>query len=221
MPVKNDREYRNFNNFELRAAEDAPEQGGGIVEGYASTFEEYDLASYDMGNGAREIWREQIEPDAFKNADMTDVVFLRDHQGQVFARTKNNLIAIIADSHGLFTRTDLSRTAGAREMFEDITAGNYTQMSFAFRIKENRWEEFREGANVIYKRTITAIDKVFDISAVAFPANPTTDIAPATRAAFDGAIKELRAERLEAERQAREKARKAAEIKIKIMEATK
>lgn len=221
MPVKNDREYRNFNSFELRAAEDAAEQGGGIVEGYASTFEEYDLASYDLGNGAREIWREQIDAEAFRDADMSDVVFLRDHQGQVFARTKNNLIAIIADSRGLYTRTDLTKTAGAREMYEDITAGNYTQMSFAFRTKSDKWEQFNEGGNVIYKRYITAIDKVFDISAVAFPANPTTDIAPATRAAFNGAIEELRAERLEAERQAREKARKAAELKIKIMEANK
>ena len=224
MPIKNDREYRNFNSFELRAAEDAPQAGGGgIVEGYASTFEVYELASFDLGNGGREIWREQITPDAFKDADMSDVVFLRDHTGQVFARTKNNLIAIMQDERGLFTRTDLSKTAGAREMYEDITAGNYTQMSFAFRIRQgsDKYEEVRDGLNVIITRTITAIEKVFDISAVAFPANPTTDIAPATRAAFDGAIEELRAERLKAEAEARERARKAAELKIKIMEADK
>ena len=138
-------------------------------------------------------------------------------------RLKNNLIAIMQDEKGLFTRTDLSKTAGAREMYEDITAGNYTQMSFAFRIRQgaDKYEEVRDGLDVIITRTITAIEKVFDISAVAFPANPTTDIAPATRAAFDGAIEELRAERLKAEAEARERARKAAELKIKIMEADK
>lgn len=224
MPIKNDREYRNFNSFELRAAEDAEKTtGGGVVEGYASTFEEYDLMTFDFGDGSREIWREQIAPDAFNDADMTDVVFLRDHAGQVYARTKNNLIAMMPDEHGLYTRTDLTKTTGAREMYEDIKAGNYTQMSFAFRVSPDgsTWETIREGNDVIYKRTITAIEKVFDISAVAFPANPTTDIAPATRAAFDGAIEELRAERLKAEAEARERARKAAELKIKIMEADK
>ena len=29
MPIKNDREYRNFNSFELRAAEDAEKTTGG------------------------------------------------------------------------------------------------------------------------------------------------------------------------------------------------
>lgn len=224
MPIKDNREYRNFNNFELRAAEDAEEiAGGGVVEGYASTFEEYDLLSFDTGNGSREIWREQIAPDAFNNADMSDVVFLRDHQGQVYARTKNNLIAIMPDERGLYTRTDLTKTTGAREMYEDIKAGNYSQMSFAFRVASNgeTWETIREGNDVIYKRNITRIEKVFDISAVAFPANPTTDIAPATRAAFDGAIEGLRAERLEAERKAKDRAREMLKLKIKIMEGSK
>ena len=224
MPIKDNREYRNFNNFELRAAEDAEEiAGGGVVEGYASTFEEYDLLSFDTGNGSREIWREQIAPDAFNGADMTDVVFLRDHQGQVYARTKNNLIAIMPDERGLYTRTDLTKTTGAREMYEDIKAGNYSQMSFAFRVASNgeTWETIREGNDVIYKRNITRIEKVFDISAVAFPANPTTDIAPATRAAFDGAIEGLRAERLEAERKAKDRAREMLKLKIKIMEGSK
>lgn len=224
MPIKEDREYRNFKSFELRAAEDAEETtGGGVVEGYASTFEEYDLMTFEMGNGSREIWREQIAPDAFNNADMSDVVFLRDHAGQVYARTKNNLIAIMPDERGLYTRTDLTKTTGAREMYEDIKAGNYTQMSFAFRVSRDgeTWETIREGNDVIYKRNITAIDKVFDISAVAFPANPTTDIAPATRAAFNGAIEELRAERLEAERKAKDRAREMLKLKIKIMEGSK
>ena len=225
MPIKDNREYRNFNNFELRAAEDTEEttEGGGVVEGYASTFEEYDLMSFDLGEGSREIWREQITPDAFNDADMTDVVFLRDHYGQVYARTKNNLIAIMPDEHGLYTRTDLTKTTGAREMYEDIKAGNYTQMSFAFRVASNgsKWETIREGRDVIYKRTITAIEKIFDISAVAFPANPTTDIAPATRAAFDGAIEELKAERLKAEARAQERERERLKLKIKIMEGSK
>lgn len=219
MAIKSDREYRNFQAFELRAEPDASDKKrGGFVEGYASTFEPYDLFTYINDLGETEIWREQIERGAFANADMSDVVFLRDHEGQVYARTKNGLIELTVDDGGLFTRTDLSKTSGAREMYEDIEAGNYTQMSFAFRVKNSIWETFREDAAIVYKRTITEIEKLYDISAVAFPANPTTNISPATRAAFDGAIESIRAEGLEAERREQEQARAELEIKLKLME---
>ena len=166
-----------------------------------------------------EEWRERIEPKAFDEADMTDVVFLRDHEGRVFARTKNNTISIIPDEKGLFTITDLSRTAASREMYEDIAAGNYSQMSFAFTVAEQRFEERQEGDKTIYTRIIDRIKKVYDISAVAFPANPTTDIGVSVRSVFDGAIEELRAERLEAEtRAAREQA--IAELKKKFTEVS-
>ena len=212
--MRSEREYR---NMELRILEPTEEENY-KVEGYASTFEPYDLFTFTNELGETEIWREQIERGAFENADMSDVVFLRDHEGQVYARTKNGLIELTVDDTGLFTRTDLDKTSAAREMYEDIEAGNYTQMSFAFRVKNSIWETFREDAAIVYKRTITEIEKLYDISAVAFPANPTTNISPATRAAFDGAIESIRAEGLEAERRKQEQARAELEIKLKLME---
>lgn len=218
--VKNDREYRSFMSFQpiMKRSEGEENEPKQMVEGYASTFEEYSLI--DFGT---EEWRERIEPDAFNEADMTDVVFLRDHEGRVYARTKNNTISIIPDEKGLFTITDLSRTAAAREMYEDIEAGNYSQMSFAFTVAEQHFEEERDGEKLIIHRIIDRIKKVYDISAVAFPANPTTDIGVSLRSVFDGGIEELRAERLKAEEaEARaERARKLEELKNKFMEVSK
>lgn len=214
MPIKSDREYRMFNSFspvETRA-EDGEEKKM-FVEGYASTFETYDLFAFDEYQ-----YRERIEPTAFDEADMSDVVFLRDHQGQVYARTKNGLIDISIDEKGLFTKTDLSATSAAREMYEDIKAENYTQMSFAFTVEKHHFEDTTEGDITVLTRVIDRIKKVYDISAVAFPANPTTDIGIATRSAFDGEIERLKAERLRVEAEKREKARKAVELKLKLME---
>lgn len=209
MAIKNDREYRNFNGFALKRAEG---EESFIVEGYASTFESYQMA--DFGD---EEWREQIMPDAFNEADMTDVVFLRDHAGQVFARTKNNTIAILPDERGLFTRTNLSSTSASRGMYEDIEAGLYSQMSFAFTVDKQHFEEkLAEDGKRIITRFIDSIKKVYDISAVAFPANPTTDIGISTRSIFDGAIEELRAERLEEQRARNEEARKRLAVKFKL-----
>lgn len=211
MAIKNDREYRNFNSFALKRSDN--ESDSFIVEGYASTFETYTL--YDFGD---EEWREKIEPEAFKDADLSDVVFLRDHAGQVFARTKNNTIALMSDDKGLFSRTNLSSTSAARGMYEDIEAGLYSQMSFAFTVAEQRFEEAMEDGKRIYTRVISRIKKVYDISAVAFPANPTTDIGISTRSIFDGAIEDLRAERLERQKAENEAERQKAIVRLKLKE---
>lgn len=217
--ISNEREYRNFQSFNtIVKRSEGSEDKKEMVEGYASTFEPYTLWDFD-----NEEWRERIEPDAFNEADMTDVVFLRDHSGQVFARTKNNTISIIPDEKGLFTITDLSRTSAAREMYEDIEAGNYSQMSFAFTVAEQHFEEERDGEKLIITRIIDRIKKVYDISAVAFPANPTTDIGVSLRSIFDGGIEELRAERLKAQEEAEKRAAREqalAELKKKFEEVS-
>ena len=217
MAIKPDREYRNFAAFNLVETR-AAEEGGNdemFVEGYASTFESYTLFEDDY-NGVHEVYREQITPDAFRETDMTDVVFLRDHTGTVLGRTKNGLVRLSVDDKGLFTRTDLSKTEAARQMFEDIKAENYTQMSFAFTSDRNEedWTEERDGDTAIYTRIIKRVKKIYDVSAVSFHANPTTDISPATRSIFDGEIEKLRAERREAEQRARERAALALKIKL-------
>ncbi len=150
---------------------------------------------------------------------MTDVVFLLDHTGRVYARTKNKTVELSVDDKGLFTRTDLGKTEASRSVYEDIEAGNYDQMSFAFTVAEDRYEEKRaEGEKTIVTRIIDRVKKVYDISAVGFPANPTTNIGIATREAFDGAIESFEAERLKEERARQEQARQRAIAKIKLLE---
>ena len=100
-----------------------------------------------------------------------------------------------------------------KELFEDIKAGNYPKQSFAFIVKEDEFDR------KTHTRTIKKIAKVFDVSPVSFPANPTTELDIATRSYFDGVIEMERAERLESEK--REKAKKMLELKIKLMESEK
>ena len=202
MPIRNDREYRNVGSFEKR---DENDEKSYIVTGYASTFEPY-LLFEDMGVK----FFERIEPTAFDGADMSDVVFLRDHEGQVLARTKNGLIELSTDAHGLFTRTNLGATEAAREMFEEIDVGNYSQMSFSF-VVEPETDVYEEKGDTV-TRIITRVRKLYDISAVAFPANPGTDIGVSFRSKFDGVIERRTAERLKAERM-----REVLRLKAKIM----
>ena len=192
--MKADREYR---TMELRALpSEVEEEKKYIVEGYASTYEPYVLLTMDGID-----YKEQIEPTAFDDADLSDVVFRVDHEGRVYARTSAGTVEVWHDEHGLGQRTDLSRTAAARELFADIEAGNYPKMSFAFRVAEDGDTYDKKNHTRIIKR----IEKVFDVSPVSFPANPGTELSVSTRDYFDGVIEMERAERLAAEQRERQK----------------
>ena len=204
--MKNDREYRTL-NIEVREANEAGEPSY-IVRGYASTFEPYVLFEED---GVQ--YKEQIDPHAFDETDMSDVVFRIDHEGAVYARSSAGTLKVGVDEKGLFDEADLSKTAKARELFEDIVAGNYPKQSFAFTVREDSYD--RDS----HTRTILKVGKLFDVSPVSFPANPTTSLGVATRDYFNGVIEAERAERLANETRARDKA--LLELKIKLMESEK
>lgn len=195
--MKQDREYRSMSLF---LPVDDEQENKYIVRGYASTFTPYKLLTIDGVD-----YYEKIEPTAFDGADLSDVVFRVDHEGRVYARTSAGTLKLWTDENGLGNETDLSKTQKAREVFADIEAGNYPSMSFAFTVAE---QHFDSDTNT---RVIDRIAKVFDVSPVAFPANPDTSLTVATRDYFDGVIEMEKAERLERERRERQKA------KIKIL----
>lgn len=189
--IRDNREYRKMPMVQIRKKEGS-EESSFLVEGYASTFEEYVLFEDD---GIQ--YKERILPEAFDGTDFSDVVFLKDHEGTVFARTKNGTLQLSVDENGLLTKTDLSKTSASRQMYEEIEAEMYTQMSFAFVVDDDEYNTKE------HLRTIRHISKLYDVSAVSFPANPTTDISVATRSRFDGFIEQEKAERLAREEEMR------------------
>lgn len=166
------------------------------VEGYATTFEDpYVLWEYD---GVQ--YKEVIDRHALDGADLSDVIMQYDHGGRVFARTgKSNTLLIEPQEHGLFMAADLSKTEQARSMHEDIAAGLVTKMSWAFTVQEDSYDRDT------HTRRILKIKKVYDVSAVSFPANPSTDIS--ARSWLDGVIEAEKAERLAAQAAERRKQR--------------
>lgn len=191
--MNDNREYR---SMELRLLPEEGETKSYIVEGYASTFEPYKLFTRDGID-----YYEKISETAFDEADLSDVVFRIDHVGRVYARSSAGTVKVWSDEHGLANRTDLSRTQKAQEVFADIEAGNYPQMSFAFTVAEDHFDR------KTHTRIIDRVAKVFDVSPVSFPANPTTELSVATRAFFDGEIEKETAERLEREAREQQKHR--------------
>lgn len=191
MPMKpNEREYR---DLRLEIVQEPEDEKRMIVGGYASTFDHSYLIGYDFDD-TKII--EQVEKTAFDTSDMSDVIMQYDHQGRVFARTRNNTLELNVDDIGLGIRAFLGGTELGRQLYEDIQGGYIDRMSFGFIVDRSQdlWTEEAIDGEKVFLRTIRKIDKVFDVSAVSFPANDATAIS--VRSLIDGVNKEREAERL-------------------------
>lgn len=198
MPYCENREYRSM--AVMKPTEAKAEQlidTDYYVEGFATTFNQ----PYLLYRDDNAEYFEQVSPTAFDAADLSDVLYLHNHEGKCFARTKmrqDKAPTLILDTRpeGLFVAADLGMTAEGRDEWAAISGGLVYQMSFAFTVKEDTFDEFEKGK---YLRTITSIRKVYDVSSVDMPANPYTFVNTLTRSAFDGAIEKLAQERRRAE----------------------
>lgn len=188
MPIKSEREYRNLAEI-LAPSEDM------TVRGYATTYNQPYLLYRDADV---ELW-EQVDPNAFSETDLSDVIMQYDHEGRVFARTKNNTLRLRSDDRGLEIEADLSGTTIGRELFEEIKGEYTTKMSFGFTVKSDDWTKRKENGVEINLRTILSVGKLYDVSAVSLPANDNTVI-KSVRNLSDGVIERLKAERLEQKR---------------------
>ena len=193
--IKAGTQYRNL-TLDVRDAE----EGRMIVEGYATTFDQ----PYRLYQDSNLAIDEQVDARAFDEAQLGDVIFQYNHEGRVFARTRNNTLEITPDEKGLFIRADLSGTEEGRKLYEEIKGGYTDRMSFGFTVVEDRTDKTGDDPRT-YLRTITKIGRLFDVSAVSIPANDFTEIS--ARSYVDGILDREKAEALAAEQRRRQKQR--------------
>lgn len=173
------------------------------VEGYAARYEPYVL--YEDYDGP--IY-ERFEPGCFRDCDMSDIIMQLNHEGTVMARMSNGSLIVEPDDVGLFTAADLGRTEAARRLYEEISTGMITKMSWGFVLGEYGYDA---ASRTIVHRSVK---KIFDVSAVSIPANQNTEIN--ARSWADGVI-DLAA-RSEAELNDR---RRRLRLKVLLQEGTK
>lgn len=192
MPMKpNEREYRDFTLAVV--SDEAAEQEKKIVRGYASVFNH----PYTLYEDRDMVIQEQVSETAFNDTDMGDVILQYNHEGRVFARTKNGTLTVTPDKKGLAIQADLGGTTIGEQLYEEIRGGYTTQMSYGYTVNGAEWSKRElEDGRILELRTITSIDKVYDVSAVSIPANDATSIS--VRNLSDGVIEEIKAERLKA-----------------------
>jgi len=185
--------------FEIRAEETGNEERAGRLTGTPIVFNQVT----DLG------WiREVIEPGALDNADLKDVRFLVGHDtsGIPLARSRNNnensTMQLTVGENGMDIRVDLDieNNHRAKELYSAVKRGDISGMSFMFTVDKDAWEDLESDQPL---RRITAISRVFEVSAVTFPAYEGTSLEAASedsalesaRASLESARKQLEEER--------------------------
>ena len=163
-------EIRAF-NFEVRAQQD--EEHGTFLDGTPIVYDSWtDLGWYD----------EMIDRGALAATELRGVRFLVNHNTDMIplARSRNNnenstMQLSVDDEVGMKIRVNLDteNNADARALYSAVERGDITGMSFMFVVDSDRWEDIDSDHP---KRHILSIRKVFEVSAVTFPAYEATSI---------------------------------------------
>lgn len=156
------KEIRTFNVQDLELRQEGDDN---VVVGYGSVF---NTLSNELG-GFREI----IAEGAFDGRLEDDVRFLINHEGLPLARTTNGTLKLTTDERGLKYEARVANTSLGRDLIELMRNGTINQSSFAFVVEDDSWE-VRDGVNV---RTINKVSRLYDVSAVTYPAYEEASVA--------------------------------------------
>lgn len=174
---KIDNKERRFGLIEARAAEENEKL---ILEGYAVVFDS-ETAIGDPEN--MRGFYESVDRSAFDGADMSDVCCKYNHNDSmtILARTRNKSLTLTVDDKGLHTRIELQGNVQAhRDAYNMVQSGLLDKMSFAFSLPYDAdWNclgQRVEVINGVKHRTITKIDRLYDVSIVDVPAYDDTSI---------------------------------------------
>jgi hypothetical protein len=202
------KEIRAF-NFEVRAEQN--EEHGSHLTGRPIVFNSRtNLGWYD----------EIIDENALAETDLRDVRFLVNHNTDMIplARSRNNTenstMQMVVVKEGMDIRVDLDteNNSEAKSLYSAVSRSDISGMSFMFTVDEDSWDDLESDHPT---RTIRKIGKVFEVSAVTFPAYEATsiqargltDALDSARASLDSVL----AERREVERK-KQKIRILAEV---------
>lgn len=163
MKTKSEKEIRNGN---ISSSEESRK-----VEGYALVF---NSESEDLG------FFETISPEAINEETIrkSDVMCLLDHSKErgILARSRygKGSLKLSIDKKGLKYEFDAPKTSLGDELLEMLRRGDINQSSFAFTVASggDKWEK----KDCKYYRTITKIERLYDVSPVYQPAYSSTTV---------------------------------------------
>lgn len=147
------------------------------VEGYALVF---NTLSRDFGGMVEEIDQHALDGvladsdvKCWMNHDRRRGALARCRGENLPQSPVGNSLELEIDATGLRYAFDAPNTDLGNELLEGLRRGDISQSSFAFTVKEDKWERLEDG---MVKRTILKFDRIFDVSPVYDPAYMDTSV---------------------------------------------
>lgn len=123
---------------------------------------------------------ETIDPRALDHLGDLNAANVRmqvEHSHLAIATTANGSLRLAKDSRGLRIEADLDeRRTDSRNLYYAVERGDVTKMSFGFRIASGG-EQLSEAEDGTIRAHVTRIERLYEVSAVTFPAYTDTDLA--------------------------------------------
>lgn len=160
---------------EMRVAPEGEGDQRRSVSGLAPKFNSPSEIMY-LPDGERFV--EYFDQYSFRQAiDKSDPRALRDHiPSMILGRKSSNTLQIRETDLGLTFNVDLPNTTYANDLAVSMERGDVRETSFAFTLKKDadKWSKRSDG---IWERRIPAdaVDQIFDISIVTYPAYPDSE----------------------------------------------
>lgn len=169
------------------------------VEGYALVF---NTLSRDFGGMVEEIDQHALDGvladsdvKCWMNHDSSRGALARCRGENIPQSPVGNSLELEIDATGLRYAFDAPNTDLGNELLEGLRRGDISQSSFAFTVKEDKWERLEDG---MVKRTILKFDRLFDVSPVYDPAYMDTSV-EIDRRGYDALIADEAAARQKAD----------------------
>ena len=184
------KEIRAF-TFEVRAEEN--DEHGHFLTGVPIVYDQRtDLGWFD----------EIIENGALAETDLRDVRFLVNHNTDMIplARSRNNnskstMQMTVVEGKGMEIRVDLDteNNADAKSLYSAVQRGDLSGMSMMMTVDKDAWDDVDSDHPT---RHVRSISKIYEVSAVTFPAYSQTSItARGLSDALESAKESLESER--------------------------
>ena len=177
-----EREFRALREFR------ASEETDNTLEGYAAIYGEKTA----IGDWFYEI----IERGAFDKCNLDDVALFVNHDmnevplARSRRNNKNSTLYLQTDDQGLKIRAtlDTENNSDAKKTYSAIKRGDMDGMSFCFTIKDAEWLDIDSDMPT---RVIKSVSRVYEVSAVNYPAYEGTEIYARALSSLDNERKAL------------------------------
>ena len=156
----------------------ASDEGSKTFGGHAAVFN----SRTAIGNPLRWGWYEEVASGAFaKTLQESDVRFLIDHDSaKIVARMSAGDLRLAEDDIGLGVDADLDEELSyVPDLVRNLDKKRITGMSFGFQVMKDDWStvsvETKDGGTVDAELRVIQEVRLFEVSAVTFPAYEDTD----------------------------------------------